>query len=553
LQDQPVHPANRAILSEDEWGSMSDPETHNFDDELLSAYLDDELAAEQRARVDERLAADPAARKLLDELRAVSQATRQLPPEKLQGDMRETILRRAERAMLLSTAGEPAAAGGDSGHRRDDALRFSIGRSPRGWLWAALAVAAALMLMVYQSEPDPNDNLPGAVAARSDESRESAGRPADRSELRALTEESTIVEDLEPPPAAARPAGGVDKGLAEPLFEGGAVAGDQLARGESSSSPAATDATDATDAETRAQAPDAVGGWEPGVGQAWGLGGAVAESERQDTNWLLVHLQCDPRAIERKVFDDTLVKNRIAIEQPEIVADESSARESRSSDAASAAVRFQTGDEHAREPGSGQQPPVDVVLVEAEPAQIRKCLEDLDADDQNFLAIAVEEQPAAADGAVAEEQNGIDWKQYNRGRLAQQGKLERGAEDQFYYQSDRGPLFFGYQFRSEDNVPQLETLAKQGAGDRQSGRARRLQLDAVGQQLVASELADRRDKAGESSQSTAGTKLELARRGSAMLPKAKANLLQVLFVLQAGGESTFPAATDRSQGLQKDD
>ena len=81
---------------------MSDLEAANFDDELLSAYLDDELTPEERARVEERLAADPAARQLLDELRAVSRAMKDLPPATLGADLRETVLRRAERAMLVS-------------------------------------------------------------------------------------------------------------------------------------------------------------------------------------------------------------------------------------------------------------------------------------------------------------------------------------------------------------------------------------------------------------------------------------------------------------------
>ena len=42
------------------------------DNELLSAYLDGEVTAEQQADVERLLAANPAARQLLDELRALS-------------------------------------------------------------------------------------------------------------------------------------------------------------------------------------------------------------------------------------------------------------------------------------------------------------------------------------------------------------------------------------------------------------------------------------------------------------------------------------------------
>jgi len=115
---------------------MSEAEATDCDDELLSAYLDDELAPEARARVEERLAADPQARQLLDELRSVSRAMRDLPHTVLETDLRESVLRRAERAMLVS--GDSAAA-----NRLRDVLRkFPIGRSKRTWAWAGAALAA---------------------------------------------------------------------------------------------------------------------------------------------------------------------------------------------------------------------------------------------------------------------------------------------------------------------------------------------------------------------------------------------------------------------------
>ncbi|MGE3239552.1 MAG: anti-sigma factor, partial [Pirellulales bacterium] len=99
----------------------------NFDDELLSAYLDGELTAEERARVEERLSVDPASRQLLDELRSVSQAMQGLPHAKLSGDLRESVLRRAERSMLVAkdatAAGRPGA----------DGFSLPFGRSKRAW------------------------------------------------------------------------------------------------------------------------------------------------------------------------------------------------------------------------------------------------------------------------------------------------------------------------------------------------------------------------------------------------------------------------------------
>ena len=73
-QAQALRPTDRGELT------MNMNDALEFDDELLSAYLDGELSAEERARVEAHLAADPQARKLFDELRGVSLAMRELPP-----------------------------------------------------------------------------------------------------------------------------------------------------------------------------------------------------------------------------------------------------------------------------------------------------------------------------------------------------------------------------------------------------------------------------------------------------------------------------------------
>ncbi len=78
---------------------MSDkPSSYELDDELLSAYLDGELTADERAAVEARLATDPAAQQLLHELRSVSQSVQALPIETLGRDFSEEILSRAREA-----------------------------------------------------------------------------------------------------------------------------------------------------------------------------------------------------------------------------------------------------------------------------------------------------------------------------------------------------------------------------------------------------------------------------------------------------------------------
>ncbi len=75
--------------------------------ELLSAYLDGELTARERARVEQLLAGDPAARQQFDELRALSNTLHALPLNRVNEDLSARVLRQAERRML---SGSPVAA-----------------------------------------------------------------------------------------------------------------------------------------------------------------------------------------------------------------------------------------------------------------------------------------------------------------------------------------------------------------------------------------------------------------------------------------------------------
>jgi hypothetical protein len=184
---------------------MSDFE--NIDDELLSAYLDDELSPDERARVDARLAVDPAARQLLDQLRAASQAMHSLPHETVGQDLRESILRRAEAAMLMSQGGRSAAAAtkpvATDGpvSLRDSLPQLTIGQTRRGWAWAALAMAAGLLIMVFQPGDRQSNDLSLVAASRTEEAldRVAATDRADVPELH----KSRVAEPATAAPTAA--------------------------------------------------------------------------------------------------------------------------------------------------------------------------------------------------------------------------------------------------------------------------------------------------------------------------------------------------------------
>ena len=80
--------------------------------ELLSAYLDGELTAAQRAEVEQLLATDPQARQWLDELRALSRTLQALPRYKLDEDLCQRVPAAAERRILTGSSPDGAAATG---------------------------------------------------------------------------------------------------------------------------------------------------------------------------------------------------------------------------------------------------------------------------------------------------------------------------------------------------------------------------------------------------------------------------------------------------------
>ncbi|NOY40215.1 MAG: hypothetical protein GXP26_00055 [Planctomycetes bacterium] len=136
---------------------MADTQPNDaFDDELLSAYVDGELSGEQLAQVEQRLREDSQARQLVDELRTLSTTLQAMPHETIGEDLREAVLRRAERSRLPKEK-----------------------RGVRRWGWAAMALAATLLLMVYQ----PGEEREEPKLAAVDAVKEKTARPVP--ELRA--------------------------------------------------------------------------------------------------------------------------------------------------------------------------------------------------------------------------------------------------------------------------------------------------------------------------------------------------------------------------------
>jgi hypothetical protein len=173
----------------------------NFDDELLSAYVDGELTTEDRALVEARLESDPAARELVAELRGLSNTLRSLPRERSDEDIRP---------LVMSQIGESKASLPSRDRDRSNL---------RVLLWPTLMIAAALMLMFTQGDENPRNRELARVEPR--EAGEAVGQPVAGEVAETVRDEGTAeprrrmeISAVEPTDEAAStnnaPAGDVD-------------------------------------------------------------------------------------------------------------------------------------------------------------------------------------------------------------------------------------------------------------------------------------------------------------------------------------------------------
>jgi anti-sigma factor RsiW len=149
----------------------SGPSNDDFDDELLSAYVDGEVTAAERAAVEARLAADPQAARLVTALRSLSKAVKSLPRERLGHDLRLLVEADIEEARSAAAAEiVPVTPPYD----RWAGLR-------RGMLWSAVAIAATIALVMLTPEETGVDERKVAQVdvtkkANKDENQGAAGK-----------------------------------------------------------------------------------------------------------------------------------------------------------------------------------------------------------------------------------------------------------------------------------------------------------------------------------------------------------------------------------------
>ncbi|HEY3391939.1 MAG TPA: hypothetical protein VGK58_04490 [Lacipirellulaceae bacterium] len=427
-----------------------------LDDELVSAYLDEELSPEDRAAVEARLAADPAAQQLLHQLRAVCEAVQALPQEVVGHDMRDSILHQANAvrqtaaAARLQDADEHAdVSNGQTSTALDDGPKLTIGRTRRGWVWASLAIAAALLIMAFGREAE-RDRLPN-LAQRQDKGPlgDARGGATDL-EVRAVNEPAAPADESEsaPPPdnrfAWQAPATDMDavsapETASEPAPTSGpqprgrartlelatesppppaqAQRAEELGRNYADSTPAAppteTQAESLKEEVPEMPAADRLAPAAPATELGdMGLGNTVAdaaaggepaaapavpadENQADDDPLVVVRVHAKRSAVESRTFDRLLERNGIEVnsaltDESELAALDGSRRAFR---------RFaETGQTNGTAEPASDQPneadTVDAVLVEAPPAAIEAYIDGLNKDQENVLGLRVDETAA---------------------------------------------------------------------------------------------------------------------------------------------------------------
>ena len=139
------------------------------ENELFSAYLDGELTADEQSEMEQLLATSPAARQLVEELRALRSTLQALPPHRIGEDITQQVLRRAERRMLSEPA-QPERP--QLAEPLQPLWRAILGRvlQPRALVWSGLAASVAILLLVMESERlRPGRDRPVAMKSPAEE------------------------------------------------------------------------------------------------------------------------------------------------------------------------------------------------------------------------------------------------------------------------------------------------------------------------------------------------------------------------------------------------
>lgn len=174
-------------------------------EELIGAYLDDELSSDERARAEKLLAENADLRQMLEELQVLRARLQALPRQSLPADFSQRVLQRAEREMLLGTTAAAAPHAAVLSREEQAPTTISMNRRwVRPLVYAGFAAAAALLIGIFL----PGKGREDATVAVLDESNEAPRAAAPASDdLVATPDDGQSAQQSTMKSAPAMPAG----------------------------------------------------------------------------------------------------------------------------------------------------------------------------------------------------------------------------------------------------------------------------------------------------------------------------------------------------------
>jgi hypothetical protein len=389
--------------------------------------------------------------------------------------LRGEILRRIE----AKKSGNAAAVGGST-TIGEVTPRLPIFGSRRSWIWATLAVAAGLMIMVLERGEEKGKQLP--AIARNDSAKETLqlhdraesvgdqnktlAKNGNNDEAKVANSDTLGRLNVGSPTPSAAPSSRTDadklasRELAKEPPTDGVSAGNPVTReplaasrraGELRDSPtvaggampqrAAGSLSGASDSKS-AIAQNAEPNTAAGPGLAPGENGSstgfatstTAESQAEDADGLVVvHVSAKPTAIQGGEFEKLLARNGVEFDAKE-KADEAIRSDDTSRRPAARPTKLELADRKK----SAEKDSIDVVVVDAPRDVVAACMADLQHDESNFASVEVEQpmatEKSAATTATLAKQLGSELQQYNRGMNAN----KPGVGSRFYAADSAG-------------------------------------------------------------------------------------------------------------------
>lgn len=141
---------------------MAERDTHT--EQLFSAYLDDELTRDERARVEQLLQHDPSSREMLESLAAIRADLRGLPRWRLDADF-------ASRVLAVAAHGRQEADAEQGLPKKQIPVRVTTYVKWRTWGYLAIGLGASLLLILFL-RPGGLWQLQDQVAVKSESENE---------------------------------------------------------------------------------------------------------------------------------------------------------------------------------------------------------------------------------------------------------------------------------------------------------------------------------------------------------------------------------------------